>query len=151
MLTDSPRVILANVYIDQLAAGDHIIATAQVRYDDPAAGQTQLLSESIPVSVEVQADYQPEVDPTVQLSILALAKYRQTQMAEAKLKSGDRQGAATMLQTAAKTAIQLGDDNAATVLQKNATQLQSGNELSKGDRKKTRMVSKTIIQPPSNS
>ncbi|AFY38049.1 von Willebrand factor type A [[Leptolyngbya] sp. PCC 7376] len=151
LLTDVPRVILANVYIDQLAAGDHIIATAQVRYDDPASGQTQLLSESIPVSVEVQANYQPDVDSTVQMSILALAKYRQTQMAEAKLKSGDRQGAATMLQTAAKTAIQLGDDNAATVLQKNATQLQSGNELSKGDRKRTRMVSKTIIQPPSNS
>ena len=49
---------------------------------------------------------------------------------------------------AAKTAIQLGDDNAATVLQKNATQLQSGNELSEGDRKRIRIASKTIIQPP---
>ncbi|WP_267921705.1 hypothetical protein [Nostoc favosum] len=32
------------------------------------------------------------------------AKYRQTQLAEAKLQQGDRTGAATMLQTAAKTA-----------------------------------------------
>ncbi|OKH17353.1 vWA domain-containing protein [[Limnothrix rosea] IAM M-220] len=148
LLTDVPRVILANVYIDQLALGDHLIAAAQVRYDDPAHGQTQLMSESIPVMVTVQSNYQPQVNSGVQMSILALAKYRQTQMAEAKLKSGDRQGAATMLQTAAKTAIQLGDDNAATILQKNATQLQSGNELSEGDRKRTRIASKTIIQPP---
>jgi Ca-activated chloride channel family protein len=149
LLTDAPRVILANIYVDQLPPGSQAIATAQVRYDDPATGQTQVLSETVPVNVEVQTQYQPATNTAVQLSILALAKYRQTQMAEAKLKAGDRQGAATMLQTAAKTAIQLGDDNAATVLQQNATQLQSGNELSEGDRKRTRIVSKTIIQPPS--
>jgi len=51
-----------------------------------------------------------------------------------------------MLQTAAKTAIQLGDQGAATVLQKSATQLQSGQDLSEADRKKTRIVSKTILQ-----
>lgn len=148
LMTDAPRVILANLYIDQLVAGDQAIATVQVRYDDPASEQTQLMSDTIPVTVEVQSQYQPDPNAAVQLSILALAKYRQTQMAEAKLKSGDRQGAATMLQTAAQTAIQLGDDNAATILQKNATQLQSGNELTEGDRKRTRMVSKTMIQPP---
>jgi Ca-activated chloride channel family protein len=75
-----------------------------------------------------------------------LAKYRQTQIAEAKLQQGDRAGAATMLQTAAKTAIQMGDQGAATVLQTNATRLQSGEELSEADRKKTRIVSKTILQ-----
>lgn len=148
LMTEAPRVILANLYIDQLAPGDQTIATVQVRYDDPASEQTQLMSDTIPVTVEVQSKYQPDPNGAVQLSILALAKYRQTQMAEAKLKSGDRQGAATMLQTAAQTAIQLGDDNAATILQKNATQLQSGDELTEGDRKRTRMVSKTMIQPP---
>jgi Ca-activated chloride channel family protein len=51
-----------------------------------------------------------------------------------------------MLQTAAKTAIQMGDQNAATVLQTSATRLQSGEELSEADRKKTRIVSKTILQ-----
>jgi Ca-activated chloride channel family protein len=76
---------------------------------------------------------------------LVLAKYRQTQIAEAKLEQGDRTGAVTMLQTAAKTALQIGDTNAATVLQTSATRLQAGQELSEADRKKTRIASKTIL------
>ena len=91
-------------------------------------------------------NYQPYVDSQVQQYILALGKYRQTQLAEAKLQQGDRAGAATMLQTAAKTALQMGDKGAATVLQTSATRLQSGEELSEADRKKTRIVSKTILQ-----
>ena len=54
--------------------------------------------------------------------------------------------AATMLQTAAKTALQLGEKNAATVLQTNATRLQVGEELSEGDLKKTRIIAKTRLQ-----
>ena len=54
--------------------------------------------------------------------------------------------AATLLQTAAKTALQMGDTNAATVLQSNATILQGGEDLSEAEKKKTRMVSKTILQ-----
>ncbi len=145
LMTDE-RVILANLYIGQLAAGAQAIAQVQVRYDDPALGQTGLLSDTIPVSVEVQAAYQPEPNDEVQKSILALAKYRQTQIAETKLQQGDKAGAATMMQTAAKTALQLGDQGAATVLQRSATQLQSGEELSEADRKQTRIVSKTILQ-----
>jgi Ca-activated chloride channel family protein len=53
-----------------------------------------------------------------------------------------------MLQSAAKTALQMGDRGAATVLQDNATRLQAGEELSESDRKKTRIVSKTILQEP---
>ncbi|BAW97426.1 von Willebrand factor type A domain protein [[Synechococcus] sp. NIES-970] len=147
LLTDVPRIILANLYIDQLPPGQQTIALAQVRYDDPATGQTRLMSESMPVTVAVQSQYQPAPNPAVQQSILALAKYRQTQLAEDKLKAGDRQGAATLLQTAAQTAIQLGDKNAATILQQNATQLQSGQALSEGDRKRTRIAAKTMIQP----
>jgi Ca-activated chloride channel family protein len=82
----------------------------------------------------------------VQQHTLALAKYRQTQLAEQKLQQGDRAGAATMLQTAAQTALQMGDTNAATVLQTSATTLQAGAELSEADKKKTRIVSKTILQ-----
>ncbi|NJL01254.1 MAG: VWA domain-containing protein [Spirulinaceae cyanobacterium SM2_1_0] len=145
LMTDE-RVILTNLYIGQLAAGSQAIAQVQVRYDDPASGQTGLLSEALPVQVEVQAVYQPAPDARVQQSILALAKYRQTQIAETKLQQGDKVAAATMLQTAAKTALQLGDQGAATVLQRSATQLQSGEELSEADRKKTRIVSKTILQ-----
>ncbi len=147
LLTEAPRIILANLYIDQLPPGHQAIAQAQVRYDDPATGQTRLISEAIPITVDVQENYQPAPNPVVQQSILALAKYRQTQLAEDKLKAGDRQGAATLLQTAAKTAIQLGDTNAATVLQQNATQLQGGQDLSEGDRKRTRIAAKTMIQP----
>jgi len=82
----------------------------------------------------------------VQQQILTIAKYRQTQIAETKLQQGDRAGAATMLQTAAKTALQMGDKNAATVLQTSATRLQSGEELSESDKKKTRIVSKTVLK-----
>lgn len=146
LMTDNARVILINLYISQLPPGNHTIGTVQVRYDDPAISQTALLSEKIPLTAEVQGVYEAKVDSNVQKSILTLAKYRQTQLAEAKLDQGDRQGAATLLQTAAKTALQLGDQSAATVLQTNATQLQAGEELSEAQRKKTRIVSKTVLQ-----
>jgi len=148
VMTDQDRILLLNLYLGQLPAGKQTIGSLQVQYDDPAQGKTGLLSEKIPLTIEVQRQYHPQSDPQVQESILTLAKYRQTQIAETKLKQGDRQGAATMLQTAAKTALQLGDQTGATVLQSNATRLQSGEDLSEGDRKKTRMVSKTTLQPP---
>ncbi len=146
LMTDAERVILANLYIGQLPPGRQTIASLQVRYDDPAHRKEGLLSELVPIQADFQTAYQPAVNAQVQKSILALAKYRQTQIAEAKLLQGDRAGAATMLQTAAKTAIQMGDQGAATVLQTNATRLQSGGELSEADRKKTRIVSKTVLQ-----
>jgi Ca-activated chloride channel family protein len=146
LMTDAERVILANLYIGQLPQGRQTIANLQVRYDDPASSQEGLLSEFVPVEAEFQGIYQPAPNAEVQKSILALAKYRQTQIAETKLQQGDRSGAATMLQTAAKTALQMGDQGAATVLQTNATRLQSGEELTEADRKKTRIVSKTILQ-----
>ncbi len=148
LMVEIPRLVLANLYISQLPNGHYPIAWVQVAYDDPLSGQTSLLSERIPVMVDAVQNYQPSPDPEVQTHILALAKYRQTQLAETKLREGDRQGAATLLQTAAKTALQLGDRNAATVLQENATRLQAGEELSEGDRKKTRLVSKTVLQSP---
>ncbi len=146
LMKDVERVILANLYIGYLPQGRQTIANLQVRYDDPAQNQTGLLSENITVEANVTGVYQPAVDPQVQHHILALAKYRQTQLAEAKLQQGDRAGAATMLQTAAKTALQMGDTSAATVLQTSATRLQAGEELSESDRKKTRIVSKTTLQ-----
>lgn len=146
LMKDAPRVVLANLYLGQLAQGRQTIANLQVRYDDPAAGVEGVLSDIVPVDANFLSVYQPAINPEVQQHILALAKYRQTQLAEAKLQQGDRAGAATMLQTAAKTALQMGDKGAATVLQSSATQLQSGEDLSEADRKKTRIVSKTILQ-----
>lgn len=146
LMVDVPKVVLANLYLSKLPAGRQTIAKLQVRYDDPSDGQEGLLSETVLAEANFVSPYQPQPHPDVQPYILALAKYRQTQIAEAKLKSGDRAGAATMLQTAAKTALQMGDQGAATVLQENATRLQGGEDLSEADRKKTRIVSKTMLQ-----
>ncbi|MEH2391414.1 MAG: VWA domain-containing protein [Nostoc sp.] len=146
LMKDAERMILANIYLGQLPTGEQAIANVQVRYDDPAANKVGLVTLNIPVYAHVVKNYQADPNPQVQQSILALAKYRQTQLAETKLQQGDRTGAATMLQTAAKTALQMGDTGAATVLQTSATQLQSGQDLSESDRKKTRMVSKTVLQ-----
>lgn len=146
LMVDVPRIVLANLYLTPMAEGPQMVATLQVRYDDPALGKEMLLSDILPITANFTAAYTPSPNPDVQQHILALAKYRQTQIAEAKLKEGDRAGAATMLQTAAKTALQMGDRGAATILQQNATKLQTGEELSEGDRKKTRIVSKTTLQ-----
>ncbi len=146
LMRDVERVILANLYISQLPLGRQPIAQLQVRYDDPGQNVTGILSEIFFVEANVTGQYQSVVDANVQQHVLALAKYRQTQLAETKLQMGDRAGAATMLQTAAKTALQMGDMSAATVLQTSATQLQAGQDLSEADRKKTRIVSKTILQ-----
>ncbi len=146
LMKDQPRVILLNLYIPQLAAGSATIGQLQVTYDDPGLGLSAQQSQPVPIEIAAQDAYMPNVNAGVQQNILALAKYRQTQIAEDKLKSGDRQGAVTMLQSAANTALQMGDKNAATVLQENVTQLQAGNELSESDRKKTRIASKTQLQ-----
>ncbi|MDJ0796354.1 MAG: VWA domain-containing protein [Calothrix sp. MO_167.B12] len=146
LMKDAERVVLANLYVGKLPVGKQAIANLQVKYDDPAENLTGLYSANVPVYAQVQENYQPNPDSEVQQSILALAKYRQTQLAEAKLQQGDRAGAATMLQTAAKTALQMGDNSAATVLQTSATRLQMGEQLSESDRKKTRIVSKTVLQ-----
>ncbi len=146
LMKDQPRVILLNLYVPQLTASTATIARLQVTYDDPAVGLSGQTTEAFAIEIEAQDAYVSKVDAGVQQNILALAKYRQTQIAEDKLKSGDRQGAVTMLQSAANTAIQMGDKNAATVLQENATQLQAGKDLSERDRKKTRIASKTQLQ-----
>lgn len=140
------RVVLANLYIGQLPEGMQPIASIQVRYDDPATYRANVLCDPIPVAANFTRSYQSTANPEVQQHILALAKYRQTQLAEQKLQQGDRAGAATMLQTAAKTALQMGDKGGATVLQTSATRLQAGEELSEADKKKTKIVSKTILQ-----
>jgi Ca-activated chloride channel family protein len=145
LMKDVERVVLANIYLGELPPGEQVIGHIQIRYDDPAIKQEGLLSPLIPVYANFTKSYQPALDSQVIKSILVLAKYRQTQVAEAKLEQGDRTGAITMLQTAAKTALQIGDIGAATVLQSSATRLQAGEELSEADRKKTRIVSKTIL------
>ncbi|MEL6439303.1 MAG: VWA domain-containing protein [Cyanobacteria bacterium J06621_8] len=145
LMMNRPRVILINLYINQLASGTHKIAAVQLKYDDPRTNQEHLDSEILEIELESQDLYQAKPSKLVKNQILTLAKYRQTQIAEVKLKDGDHQAAATMLQTAAQTALQMGDKAGATILQANATRLQIGKNLSQGDRKKTRLVSKTIL------
>jgi Ca-activated chloride channel homolog len=146
LMIDRPRVILVNLYINQLLPGIHKVAAVQLKYDDPGSNQENLHSDVLAIELESQDLYQAKPSDEVQNHILTLAKYRQTQIAEAKLQDGDRAGAATMLQTAAKTALQLGDKTGATVLQTNATRLQIGKDLSQSDRKMTRLASKTILK-----
>ncbi len=146
LMVDVPRVVLVNLYVGQLAEGTHPIVDVCVRYDDPSAGTTNQLSPSIPIVACAVRDFKPAPNLQVQQHVLSLAKYRQTQIAETRLQQGDRQGAVTMLQSAANTALRMGDERAATVLQENATRLQQGEELSEGDRKKTRLVAKTTLQ-----
>lgn len=146
LMAETPKVVLTNLYIGAQGDGTFPIVTAYIRYDAPAVDQTGLQTESMTVSATAQSTYQPEPDDEVQKHVLTLAKYRQTQIAEQKLAKGDRQGAATLLQSAAKTALQMGDQGAATVLQENATRLQEGGDLTERDRKRTRIVSKTTLQ-----
>lgn len=148
LMTEQSRVVLANLYLEALPEGAQTIAQVQLHYDDPALGQTNLSSDVYPITVEVQTQYQAQPSEAVQKSILTLAKYRQTQIAETKLQAGDRKTAATLLQSAAKTALQLGDQAGATILQNSATRIQSGEELSESDRKKTRLASKTTLSSP---
>ena len=145
LMLERPRVVLLNLYVNQLPLGTHKIAAVQVRYDDPETKSNSLHSDILVVELESQNNYQPQPSDTVQNHILSLAKYRQTQIAEIKLQQGDLLGAATMLQTAAKTALQLGDRSGAAVLQSNATCLQIGKNLAESDRRKTRLISKTIF------
>jgi Ca-activated chloride channel homolog len=146
LMIDKPRVVLANLYLTQLPIGRQEIAQLQIQYDDPATGQEGLTSDRFSVYAEFLDPFQANIDPDVLRHVLALAKYRQTQLAEQKLKQGDISGASTLLQIAAKTAFQMGDESAATVLQENATRLQQGEELSQAQRKQTRIVSKTSLQ-----
>jgi Ca-activated chloride channel family protein len=146
IMQDVEKVVLANIYLGELSPQNQVIGHIQIRYDDPGINRQGLLSPLVPIQVNVVNNPQPVVNPQVQQSILALAKYRQTQLAEIKLQQGDRIGAVTMLQTAAKTALQSGDSDGATILQTNATRLQAGEELTEADRKKTRIVSKTILR-----
>ena len=146
LMIERPRIILINFYINQLPPGKHKIAGVQLRYDDPGKNQENIHSDVVAIEIGSQSQYQAQPNDLVQNHILTLAKYRQTQIAETKLREGDRTGAATMLQTAAKTALQLGDKQGATILQTNATRLQIGKDLSQSDRKKTRLVSKTILR-----
>lgn len=147
LMVNSPKVVLVNLYIGRQPEGPHPILQVQVQYDNPALAQVALLSDPVAVYATAQTVYQPAIDPQVQRHVLALAKYRQTQLAEQRLQTGDRQAAVTLLQSAAQTALQMGDTHAATVLQGTMTRLQSGGDLTERDHKQTRIVSKTRLQP----
>jgi Ca-activated chloride channel homolog len=142
---DLERIILVNLYINRLPPGDRPIAQVKIRYDDPAIGEENIFSEIFFVTAQIQENYQPQPNLKVQNFVLALAKYRQTQLAETKLQQGDRNAAVNLLQAAAKTALQLGDEEGATILQTSATHLETGEQLTEKQRKRTRLASKTNL------
>lgn len=145
LMIDRQRIILINLYINQLLPGKHQIASVQISYDDPALEKENLLSNIFVIEAESQGNYQSKTRAEIKEYVLTLAKYRQTKIAEAKIKQSDRPGAVIMLQTAAKTAQELADKQGAAVLQTTATHLKSGKGLSETDKKKTRIVAKTRL------
>ncbi|MGK7895769.1 MAG: VWA domain-containing protein [Xenococcus sp. (in: cyanobacteria)] len=144
LMRDQAKILLINIYINQSSSGIHQIATIQVSYDNPTMGSENLFSDIFPIEINSQKKYQPQLNQQVQKSILLLAKYRQTQIAEAKLQQGDHLGAVTMLNNAAETVWQLGDKTSMTVLQNSATHLQQGKELTIKERKRIRLTAKKI-------
>ena len=146
LMTHTEKVILFNLYINQLPVGEHTIAIVKVVYDDPALGRNNLQHLPISIDVSVQPNYESQINQRVHNFILTLAKYRQTKIAETQLLKGDRKSAVTMLQNAANIALQLGDTSGAKVLQNSAEKVRQNLELSPEEKKKTRLVSKTILQ-----
>ncbi|MGK7916028.1 MAG: VWA domain-containing protein [Prochloraceae cyanobacterium] len=144
LMREQASIFLINLYINQLFPGMHQIATVQLVYDNPAIGGEKRFSPLFPIEINSQAEYQPQLNQQVQQSILLLAKYRQTQIAEAKLQQGDNIGAAIMLQNAAQAASQLGNQTAATLLRNSATALKKGEKLSSKERKKIRLAAKKM-------
>lgn len=145
LMRDRKRIVLINFYISQLHPGRHRIATVRVSYDAPAIGRENLQSTTASIAIVSSDRYQPQVQPQVQQSVLTLAKYRQTRIAETKLSAGDLKGAATMLQTAATTALLLGDDVGAQILKQGVNRLQVGERLSAKERKQIRLAAKTRL------
>lgn len=145
-MTNAARVVLANFYVPQLEVGRWPVMKLRLQYDAPGLKTYGLQTDWTTVSVDAVSAYAPEPNAAVQQHILALAKYRQTKIAETRLGAGDQAGAITMLQSAAKTAIQLDDKAAITVLQETITSLQRGQPLSPQAQKRTRLVAKTALR-----
>jgi Ca-activated chloride channel homolog len=144
LMTELDRVVLVNLYIRQLAAGQQPIVHMRVRYDVPGSGE-KTYSDIYTVKALVHSDYQPTIEPMVHRYMLTLAKYRQTQVAEHKLQRGDLPGAAAMMKTAATTALNLGDQQGASVLQAQAAHLKQGQYPTDIAYKQVLMASKTIL------
>lgn len=146
LMTSLEKVVLVNLYINQLPPGKHSIAIVKVAYDDPAFSKNNLQHMPIPIQVEVQTNYESKINQQVHRFILMLAKYRQTKIAETKLLNRDRKNAVTMLQNAANIALQLGDILGAKILQNSAEKVAKSIELSPAEQKKARLAAKTILK-----
>ncbi len=84
LMDDTERVILANVYVANDGAnnsGEITIASVYIRYDDPAQLLTNQNSPLVPVMGRWVPTFTPQADPVVHTHVLALGKYRQTQLA----------------------------------------------------------------------
>ncbi|WP_017660221.1 vWA domain-containing protein [Baaleninema simplex] len=145
VMTNAARVAIANLYLEGLPEGQHPVAEVRVRYTNPVSTENPFVSQVSSVEANVTYPYIPSEAPHVTRWVLALAKYRQIQIAEAKLRQGDRSDAVTMLQAAIKTALQLKDTRAAEVLKTTVSHLKMGKQLSDRDCKQTRIVSKSVF------
>ena len=69
LMTNNARILLINLYINQLSTGIHQIATVKVSYDNPTIGGENLLSPSFPIAITSPELYEPQLNPQVRNSI----------------------------------------------------------------------------------
>jgi len=124
--------------------GGQAIATLQVRYDDPALNQTGLLTETIPVEAMSLRLFQTAPNPQVHTSwrwrSTAKLSWRR-QSCNKAIALGRRRCCKRL-----KTALQMGDKEPQPFCKQVRPASNPGEDLTDADRKKTRIVSKTVLQ-----
>lgn len=143
---DAPKALLIQLFLPPVDQGTFKYGGAYGLYDLPTGRSFDLKTRSCELMVEGVTPYYASVDPEVRDCVARLKIYLQQRLGEKLAVQGKTSEAATVLQEAAKTALQIGQKELATTLQSGATKLQTGEEISKEERIKTRLQTKTTIQ-----
>ena len=142
---DRDRVLTALVYLPQMPQGTQGVADVRIVYDDPP--QTNLQTPLREVAASYLTPYAPQPSPDVKPYLDRLNVYKQQRLAEKFAAQGKHRQAATLLQTAGNTLLQGGDKEGATILQEAATKLAGGKELDPSEKIRTKIATKTTLQP----
>ena len=143
---DLPKSLLIQLFFPPVNEGYCNCGELYGLYDLPAKRSSNLKSGSCGIGIKGVAHHRPSVDSEVRDCIARLQIYVQQHLAEQLEGQGKTGEAVTILQDAARTALQTGQKELATILQNNATTLQSGKEITKEERIKTILQSKTTLQ-----
>lgn len=145
LLFNEPKIILLQLFVPNAMFGKQRAGIIYAYYDSPASGKFGERTQEREVIIEGVSPYTPSIDPEVEEWIGRVKIYIQQRMAEKLIESGKYSDAVTLLQSAQKTAIQLGQQEVATQLQSNITKLQRGERLTKEEQIKTKIITKTTI------